>query len=125
MYFKQDEGGRRVFLSIDSRSVTENPLYQAFRAKIFTNLDITLHFHLLDILPETDGLPITAVMRELTDRLYEFDSWDLPDESTVRKKLKEYTELGIVRTEKRGRETFYFRNSDKTDLNSWDAAVFS
>ena len=125
MYFKQDEGGRRVFLSIDSRSVTENPLYQAFRAKTFTNLDITLHFHLLDILPETDGLPITAVMRELTDRLYEFDSWDLPDESTVRKKLKEYTELGIVRTEKRGRETFYFRNSDKTDLNSWDAAVFS
>ena len=123
MSFGQDEGGRRVFLSVDSRAIPENPLYRAFQAKTFTDLDITLHFLLLDILPETDGLSITDISRKLEDRLYEFDSWDLPDESTVRKKLKEYTDLGLIRVIKKGRETRYCRSSDIMDLKTWDAAA--
>ena len=31
MRFSQDEQGKRVFLSIDSRAVVENPLYKAFK----------------------------------------------------------------------------------------------
>ena len=50
MSFGQDAEGRRVFLSVDSRAIPENPLYRAFRTKTFTDLDITLHFLLLDIL---------------------------------------------------------------------------
>ncbi len=123
MSFGQDEDGRRVFLSVDSRAIPENPLYRAFRTKTFTDLDITLHFLLLDILSPDEGLPMTEIMRRLVDRLYEFDSFDLPDESTVRKKLKEYTELGLVRTEKKGRETRYKRSEDHIDLTSWDAAA--
>ena len=123
MSFGQDADGRRVFLSVDSRSVQENPLYQAFRAKSFTDGDITLHFLLMDILREDEGYTITEIMRQLVDRLYEFDSLDLPDESTVRKKLKERAELGLVCIEKTGRETRYRRSRDEPDPEKWDAAA--
>lgn len=33
MSFGQDGDGRRVFLSVDSRSVSSTPLYRAFRTK--------------------------------------------------------------------------------------------
>ena len=123
MSFGQDAEGRRVFLSVDSRAIPENPLYRAFRAKTFTDRDIMLHFHLLDILSDTEGFPISVIMDELAAQLSEFHSDDLPDESTVRKKLKEYAELGIVRTEKRGRETCYLLSEDSVDLGKWSEAI--
>ena len=123
MSFGQDAEGRRVFLSVDSRAIPENPLYRAFRAKTFTDRDIMLHFHLLDILSDTEGFPISVIMDELAAQLSEFHSDDLPDESTVRKKLKEYVELGIVRTEKRGRETCYLLSEDSVDLGKWSEAI--
>ena len=123
MSFGQDEDGRRVFLSVDSRAIPENPLYRAFRTKSFTDRDITLHFHILDILKVNDGLSITGMMNELADRLSEFESDELPDESTVRKKLREYSALGLVHMEKRGRETIYRLSEDHIDLSAWDAAV--
>lgn len=47
-------------------------------------------------------------------------------EDTVRKKLKEYEELGLLRAEKRGREVLYRRSDDSSiDLDSWkDALAF-
>ena len=51
MSFGQDEDGRRVFLSVDSRSIPENPLYRAFRSKSFTDRDITLHFKSQTVFP--------------------------------------------------------------------------
>ena len=123
MSFEQDEDGRRKFLSMDSRSIPENPLYRAFRAKSFTDLDITLHFHILDILKVTGPLSVTGMMNELADRFAEFDSFDLPDESTVRKKLREYAALGLVDTEKQGREMIYMLREDPVELASWDAAI--
>lgn len=125
MSFGQDEDGKRVFLSVDSRSIPANPLYRAFRTKTFTDRDITLHFHILDMLKYTDGLSITAIMDELTKRLSTFDSDELPDESTVRKKLREYVSLGLVAMKKRGRETIYFLYDNDTNLSSWaEAAAF-
>ncbi|MBR6186279.1 MAG: WYL domain-containing protein [Clostridia bacterium] len=123
MRFGQDAEGRRVFLSVDSRAIPENPLYRAFRAKSFTDRDIMLHFHLLDLLSYGEGLPISAIMEALTDRLSEFEMGELPDESTVRKKLSEYCALGLIRKEKRGRETCYACSRDETDLKTWDAAA--
>ena len=38
MRFTQSEEGKNVFLSIDSRHTTQNPLYQAFLAKSFTDI---------------------------------------------------------------------------------------
>ncbi len=123
MSFGQDADGRRFFLSVDSRSIPENPLYRAFRAKSFTDWDITLHFHLLDILRADEALRIAEVMDELDRRLASFERAALPDESTVRKKLKEYHNLGLIRTEKRGRETLYRRSEDHVSLERWDAAA--
>ena len=42
--FSQDNRGKRVYLSVDSRQISHNPLYRAFKAKSFTNKDILLHF---------------------------------------------------------------------------------
>lgn len=127
MFFGQDSDGRRVFLSVDSRASAENPLYRAFRTKSFTDRDITLHYHILDILKERGGLSVTGIMDELTERLLEFESYEIPDESTVRKKLREYASLGLLAVEKQGRETVYSLSKDRTDLSTWEeaAAFFS
>ncbi len=125
--FRQDSSGKNVFLSVDSRSIPRNPLHKAFKAKSFTDRDITLHFYILDIL--ADGR--AASSGEITDRIHEeylsrFDGGFSPDESTVRKKLKEYEALGLLRSEKQGREVFYRRTDDPPfDLTPWkDALAF-
>ncbi len=123
MSFGQDAEGKRVFLSVDSRAVGQNPLYRAFKAKSFTDRDIMLHFHLLDILPEEEGLSLTEIMEELSDRLNTFDSDGIPDESTVRKKLGEYEKLGLLCRAKRGRVTVYSRGAAGPDPESWRSAL--
>ena len=45
------------------------------------------------------------------------------DESTLRKKLKEYVALGLLENEKRGRETVYRCSENRIDLESWRATV--
>ena len=127
MSFHQDAGGKTVFLSVDSRHIPHNPLYKAFKAKSFTGKDITLHFYILDIL--ADGCALSA--GDITDRictayLSQFPDAFALDESTVRKKLKEYESLGLLRAEKSGREVLYRRtDSVHPVLDSWkDALAF-
>lgn len=57
MSFHQESSGKKVFLSMDSRRVPCNPLYKAFKAKSFTDKDITLHFYspLMFWCPRTNG----------------------------------------------------------------------
>jgi len=123
MTFRQDVSGRRFFLSVDSRAIDRNPLYRAFRAKSFTDRDIMLHFHLMDILAVSGGLPIFDIMEALAERLNAFETPDYPDESTVRRKLKECEKLGLVEKEKRGRETLYRRRADGVNLETWREAI--
>lgn len=108
MKFNNSQDGKRVFLSIDSREVRYNPLYKAWKAKSFTDGDITLHFILFDIFSEP-GIELTV--GEITDKIDGYLSgFEKPmtfDESTVRKKLKEYEKLGIVKCEKKNRKTYY------------------
>ena len=123
MYFGLDDDGKRTFLSVDSHAIPRNPLYRAFQTKSFTDRDIMLHFHVLDILDDGVWLSITEIMDELADRLQEFDDDELPDESTVRKKLKEYCDLGLLRKEKRGRETIYSAVADEVNLENWRETI--
>ena len=114
MRFRRTAEGKNVFLSIDTRVSRRNPLYKAWKAKSFTDGDITLHFLLLDFLAsDRGGLTVT----EITDRLSAFfpETAHVFDESTVRKKLKEYETEGLVRAEKSGKSLLYFL-SDLTDL---------
>lgn len=43
MRFTQTPEGKNVFLSVDSRVTRKNPFYKAWKAKSFTDGDITLH----------------------------------------------------------------------------------
>ena len=125
MKFGQDEDGKRVFLSVDSRSVPYNPLYRAFKAKSFTDLDITLHFLLMDLLDEEEGLALSGIQDALEGYLEEFETAQLPDESSLRKKLSEYEKIGLVRKEKQGKQVLYYLEGAPNALATWaDAAAF-
>lgn len=114
MQFRQTSKGKTVFLSIDSRVSRHNPLYTAWKAKSFTDGDISLHFILFDILYSPS---IALTLNEITDAidkyLVTFDNARLFDSSTVRKKLNEYISEGIIVSERRGK-TMYYRRSDST-----------
>ena len=125
MSFRQDTSGKRVFLSVDSRRIPGNPLYKAFKAKSFTDKDITLHFYILDILADGQARTSGQIVDKINDEyLARFEAPFSLDESTVRKKLKEYEALGLLRTEKRGREVFYGRTDDTVpELGTWKEAL--
>ena len=110
MSFRQTPEGKNVFLSIDSRVSRHNPLYAAWKTKSFTDGDITLHFILFDILhdPET-ALTIGEICSRIDGYLERFGEPKMFDESTVRKKLQEYAEEGIILREKRGKSLYYRR----------------
>lgn len=127
MSFHQEASGKCVFLSVDSRRIAHNPLFQAFKAKSFTDRDITLHFYLLDLLADGSALSATEVVERIAaNYLSRFEGAEEPDESTVRKKLKEYEALGLLESEKRGREKYYRRTDrEHPDLATWaDALAF-
>lgn len=113
--------GKTVSLSIDTRITGQDPLYRAWKSASFTDGDITLHFLLLDVL--ADG-PMT--LQEITEavdaRLNGFASPMLFDESTVRKKLREYTKLGLLTAEKQGKKLLW-SGSPKTELSGWRDAL--
>lgn len=124
MSFRREESGKQVFLSLDSRSLRHNPLFSAFKAKSFTDKDITLHFYILDALRE--GTPLSApqmLERMDEDYLAFFPEAQVLDISTLRKKLKEYEKLGLVRTQKQGRELLYTLPEARIELSRWQDAL--
>ncbi|MBQ9748711.1 MAG: WYL domain-containing protein [Clostridia bacterium] len=109
MRFSHTAQGKTVFLSIDTRRIRHNPLYRAWKACSFTDGDIALHFILFDILDAPD----TAL--SFTELIDEIDAYGLTrtfDESTVRKKLKEYVAQGLIVRKTRGRTPIYHRAED-------------
>jgi len=125
MSFVRTPEGKNVFISIDSRVSQHNPFYKAFKAKSFTSGDITLHFILFDILYSSDVvLSLPEILDKIDEFLSEFESPMTFDESTVRKKLKEYTEQGIVSSEKVGRKMLYRRADDVELPNMTDVLNF-
>lgn len=95
--------GKNVYISVDSKTIPQNPLYAAWKSKSFTDNDLLLHFFLLDLLWEApDGLTAGELCDEISARYgMVFDS------QTVRLKLKEYEDLGIFASEKQGKSLSY------------------
>ncbi len=113
MQFRQTADGKNVFISIDSRVSHHNPLYKAWKAKSFTDGDITLHFILFDILSSSEiFMSLSEITEEIDNILSEFENPRCFDESTVRKKLKEYVSEGLITTQKKGRTIYYQRVED-------------
>ncbi|SFD21396.1 WYL domain-containing protein [Ruminococcus albus] len=111
-YMRYDESvrGRSVSISVDSCHIPENPLYNAFYSKSFTDNDMVLHFLLTDILSDGHYRALKDIVDELNN---EYSM--LFDEQTVRNKLKEYTQEGLILTEKRGKTLYYSLCGDRTD----------
>ncbi len=112
--FRNTPDGKNVYLSIDSRHAEKNPLFQPWKAKSFTDGDITLHFVLFDIFAES-SVPLSLL--EITEKLDgeylgAFREPMLFDESTIRKKLKEYAEQGLIKVEKQGKKLLYAANTE-------------
>ena len=119
MSFVRTLEGKNVFISIDSRRIHHNPFYNAWKAKSFTDGDITLHFILLDILHIPSVKYTISEIMQLIDEKY-LSGYSVPmmfDESTIRKKLKEYCEVGIVEIEKVGRKAYYHR-AETVDISN-------
>lgn len=125
MSFRRDASGKNVYLSVDSRQIPRNPLHKAFKARSFTDKDITLHFYVLDLLAGGSALSAREIVDRISDGyLSHFSGAFSLDESTVRKKLKEYEGLGLLRSEKSGREVLYRRTDDHAvDLSAWSDAL--
>lgn len=113
--FTQTAEGKNVFLAVDSRITGKNPFYKAWKSKSFTDGDITLHFAVFDVLYSPE---IRKTLSELVEEIDERLSLGITfDESTLRKKLKEYADEGIIHIEKQGRKVLYSRSPD-TDLSA-------
>ena len=111
MGFVRTRDGKNAFISIDSRVSTHNPLYKGLKTKSFTDKDITLHFILFDLLSSPEiKMSLDEILDGLDAYLSAFPSPMLFDESTVRKKLREYISEGIICTEKYGKSNIYFRS---------------
>ncbi len=122
--FHRNAEGKQVFLSVDSRAITSNPLYKSLKTKSFTARDITLHFYLLDILAGGLSLTTTAIVNRIyQDYLAHFDTNFNLDASTIRKKLQEYVRLGLLTTEKSGCELYYRLTPQQVALSSWATAL--
>ena len=124
-YIRTPEG-KNVYISIDSRVSNHNPFYKAWKAKSFTDTDITLHFILFDVLHSPSVEYSLPELMEIIDVGYlsEFEDAMTFDESTLRKKLSEYYELGIVNKRKDGKRILYSRAKDNVKLPSGEALSF-
>jgi len=112
-----------VYLSADSRTIPHNPLYRAFKAKSFTDKDILLHFCLMDLFRDQESLQlkdITPLLEELyPDSVGSF----VMDEKTIRLKVQELADMGILKKEKQGRQTTYRLAQENVTLEGLEDAI--
>lgn len=121
--FSQDSRGKRVYLSMDSRSISHNPLYQAFKAKSFTDKDILLHFCLLDLFRDQDYLELRDILPLLEETYPNAIGALVMDEKTVRLKVQELTDIGVLEKEKQGRKVLYRLVQDSASLSEMADAI--
>jgi len=110
MAFRQEKNGKKIFLSVDSSEIYENPFYRAFKAKSFTRNDIMLHFYLLDLLQNDTAMSASELESAIADQYMSFfEKPVLLDVSTIRKKLQEYEQLGLLQSKMIGKKKVYMR----------------
>ena len=96
LYFRQEEDGKKVFLTADSAELLSNPFYKSFKTKSFTKNDISLHFAILYVLKKHGALTLKEMLgRILKEVLDFFEGDEIWDEATLRNKwFQKYT--GII-----------------------------
>lgn len=100
--------GKRISINFDYLSITANPLFEGFKTKSFTKNDMMLHFILLDILISFESLTLTEIYDHLTfDYLNAFENYKSIDQRTIRLKLQEYINAGLILENKEGKTAYY------------------
>ena len=123
--FTRNQEGKNVFIEIDTRHASKNPLFKSLKSKSFTDKDITLHFIIFDILYSPD---VSFSITEIVDIIYDeyLSNFDDPitfDESTIRKKLKEYEKEGLVTSFKEGK-TNYYKRAETVDYSKLETPLW-
>ena len=120
---ERDGSGKKVSILIDSDAIDSNPLYRLYKAKSFTDNDLVLHFIILDTLRDLEGANAFDISNYI-DKHYGIkdDSFDL---GTIRGKLNEYVELGLLSCSKDGSKLIY-RLADDFDGSEidWDMIYY-
>lgn len=120
----------RKTISIDARLCQINPLYKLFFLKSYNKNDISLHFHIIDILSDGKKKRLSEIKDILTQRYYNFyeDSEENISENdyfkdTVRNKLNEMVSLGIVDSDPVGNRFEYYLSNDDILIGGLEDAV--
>ncbi|SOC31792.1 conserved hypothetical protein [Brochothrix thermosphacta] len=94
---EQNSNGKSIRLELKQQQPAANPFFKLWQTKSFTKNDIFLHFTLLDCLVNDNLLSLTQLTELLHDcYLSQFDEAPTFSEITVRNKLKEYCQLGVL-----------------------------
>ena len=99
--WESDKRGKRVYVSLDASHLNSNPLYNAWKAKSFTDRDITLHFAILSALKQGE-----CGISELTDRVCALTE-GVFESQTVRLKANEYAAEGLLAKTRKGKTDYY------------------
>ena len=81
---------KKVSVQVDSGNIFQNPLYQCYRSKTFTDNDIRLHFILMDAL-EDNAMSVSEIADYISANY-----GMIIDVQIIRIKLKEYVKEGLV-----------------------------
>lgn len=111
---------KHVYISVDSKTIPQNPLYAAWKSKSFTDQDILLHFLLPDLLWNCpDGLS-AGELCDLASAEYGL----VFDSQTVRLKLKEYEKAGLFESTKKGKKLCYrLPDNPFPEASAWQALL--
>lgn len=80
---------KKVSVQVDSGNIFQNPLYQCYRSKTFTDNDIRLHFILMDAL-EDNAMSVSEIADYISANY-----GMIIDVQIIRIKLKEYVKEGL------------------------------
>lgn len=110
-YIQEDNSkkGKSVSISLDSGSISENPLYKAYYSKSFTEKDINLHFLIIDILYNGEILSLNEIAEKINND-YNIEI----ENQIIRNKLSEYEKEGIIIIHKKGKTHYYSLSPDRT-----------
>lgn len=120
--FRMTKNGKANFIAFDSRSVRRNPLYRALKSKTFMPNDVMLHFLILDALCDGQEHGVQDIIRHCLQRVDLASAAYVYEENTLRKKLDDYEEMGVLTSRKQGRDR-YFRMQPCRDVAPLAAAL--
>ena len=106
--FRQEPDGKKVFMTTDASELFCNPFYKSLKTKSFTDNDINLHFSIIYVLKKHGKQTLSEIEYNIyADVMNFFKIYSVIDTATLRNKLKEYSQLGIIKEEKEKSKNVY------------------